>query len=281
MNYIRNKKVGGERPFFQIDNTEFYNCTITEGESALKHCSDIECNNMEFYGKYVLCYSDNFLVQDSFFDVQSKASIWYSNNFTINRTRIDASKLFRNCNNICLNEVIMNEADETFWYCNHIELTDVSMYNGSYPFMQSTDIGIDGLSIDYCDYAFQYVKDTVIRNATIISKDAFWETENVTIINSHLEGEYLGWHSNNLKLVNCHISGEQPLCYANNVTLINCTFDENCERAFEYSTIYGDIASPLKSIVNPISGFLNIKNVDEVVIDEYAKGSQDCYINIV
>lgn len=33
----------------------------------------------------------------------------------------------------------------------------------------------------------------------INSKDAFWNTENVTVYDSEINGEYLGWHSKNLR----------------------------------------------------------------------------------
>lgn len=69
------------------------------------------------------------------------------------------------------------------------------------------------------NYSFQYCKNVEIRHAEIHSKDAFWNTENVTVYDSVLDGEYLGWHSKNLRLVNCHISGTQPLCYARSLVM--------------------------------------------------------------
>ena len=56
--------------------------------------------------------------------------------------------------------------------------------------MFSQNIHIDGLESD-SKYVFQYVKNAVIRNARISTKDAFWEVENVTIYDSELNGEYL------------------------------------------------------------------------------------------
>ena len=84
----------------------------------------------------------------------------------------------------------------------------------------------------------------VIRNAVINSKDAFWNTEDVTVYDSEINGEYLGWHSKRLRLVNCKISGTQPLCYATDLVLENCTMADDCDLAFEYSTLQAAIDRP-------------------------------------
>ena len=69
-----------------------------------------------------------------------------------------------------------------------------------------SDIVIDKYRLDG-NYSFQYCRNVEIRNAVLNSKDAVWNTENVTIYDSELTGEYLGWHSMNLRLVRCRISG--------------------------------------------------------------------------
>ena len=61
-------------------------------------------------------------------------------------------------------------------------------------------------------YSFQYIKDLVIEDCVLDTKDAFWHSENVMVINSEVKGEYLGWFSDGLTLINCKISGTQPLC---------------------------------------------------------------------
>lgn len=40
---------------FEIHNVRLENVTITDGESGIKHCSDIEADNCRFYGKYPWC----------------------------------------------------------------------------------------------------------------------------------------------------------------------------------------------------------------------------------
>ncbi len=34
-----------------------------------------------------------------------------------------------------------------------------------------------------------------IHNAKLLSKDAFWNSENVTVYDSFISGEYLGWNA--------------------------------------------------------------------------------------
>lgn len=114
------------------------------------------------------------------------------------------------------------DAQETLWHCREIKLRDVEVANADYLFMHCRGIDIDGYR-QQGNYSSQYCSDVAIRNAHIDSKDAFWNTDNVTVYDSELTGEYLGWHSRNLRLVNCRISGTQPLCYAKGLILENCT----------------------------------------------------------
>lgn len=173
----------------------------------------------------------------------------------------------------------MTDADETFWRCKNIKAKNLKLHGGTYPFMMSENIEIDGLESD-SKYVCQYVKNVVIRNAKITTKDAFWEVENVTVYDSELNGEYLGWHSRNLRLVNCHITGEQPLCYADDLTLENCTFGPDCDRAFEYSTLHADIRGAITNIKNPKSGIIVADEIGSVTIDENIKAPADCKIEI-
>ena len=155
---------------------------------------------------------------------------------------IAAPKMFREMSDIEIENVEMTDADEVFWRCNRVNVKGLKLHGGTYPFMFSNDLHIDGLISD-SKYVFQYVKNLELRNAKITTKDALWESDNVTVYDSELSGEYLGWHSRNLKLVNCRISGTQPLCYAENLVLENCTFAEDCDLAFEYSSVHATILS--------------------------------------
>jgi len=279
MQIIKDKEFGGERPLFESHGLRLENVIIREGESAIKECSDIEAVNCRFEGNYPFWHVHRFLIDRCYFDVGGRSALWYCDNLTMKDTLIDAPKMFREMENLSLENVEMTDADETFWRCKNIKAKNLKLHGGTYPFMMSENIEIDGLESD-SKYVCQYVKNVVIRNAKITTKDAFWEVENVTVYDSELNGEYLGWHSRNLRLVNCHITGEQPLCYADDLTLENCTFGPDCDRAFEYSTLRADIRGAITNIKNPKSGIIVADEIGSVTIDENIKAPADCKIEI-
>ena len=278
MELIRNRIFGGERPLFAIHDTKLVHVTITEGESGIKCCKNIEADRCRFIGKYPWWHVDGSLITNCFFEVTSRSAIWYSNDMTMRDSVIDAPKFFREMRGLTLENVQLNDADETFWRVTDLKLRNVRLHQGTYPFMFCNDVDIDGLLSDSM-YVFQYVRNAVIRNAHIVTKDAFWETENVTIYDSHLDGEYLGWHSKNLRLVRCHIAGEQPLCYIDGLTLENCTFDPACDRAFEDSSnIDAIIKGSITEVKNPISGRIIADEIGKITIDENIKQPANCQI---
>ena len=277
MQLIKDQEFGGERPLFASHDLHLDNVVIRAGESAIKECSNIVATRCRFEGNYPFWHVHGFTIEDCYFDVGGRSALWYSDHLTMKRTVIDAPKMFREMNDIDIENVRMNDADEVFWRCARIRVKNLTLHEGTYPFMFSHDIYVDGLESD-SKYVFQYTKNVEIHNAKITTKDAFWEVENVTIYDSELNGEYLGWHSKNLRLVNCHISGEQPLCYAHDLVLENCTFDASCDRAFEYSTLRADIQGSITNIKNPISGHIVADHIGSVTLDENIKAPADCVI---
>ena len=111
-----------------------------------------------------------------------------------------------------------------------------------------------------------------------MTKDSFWECENVTIYDSTIDGEYLAWHSRNVRLVNCHIAGEQPLCYAEGLVIENCSFDVACDRAFEDSDVQATIKGHITEIKNPRTGHISADSIGKITYDEFAKAPHDCVI---
>lgn len=279
MDLIKDKEFGGERPLFGIHDTRLVNVTITEGESGIKKCHDIEADHCRFIGKYPWWHVERSVIANCYFETGSRSAIWYSNDMVMSDTVIDAPKLFREMSGLKLVNVQINDADETFWKVDHLTLRDVKLHGGTYPFMFCNHVDVDGLESDSL-YVFQYVKDAVIRNAKITTRDSFWETENVTVYDSELNGEFLGWHSRNLKLVNCHITGEQPLCYCQGLVLENCTFGSDCDRMFEETTLVADIRGAVTNIKNPTSGRIVADAIGSVTIDEHVLQPNDCEIVI-
>ena len=278
MEIIKNKSFGGERPLFGSQNLRLENITITDGESGIKCCQNLECNNSKFYGKYPWWHVNKSLITNCYFAPGSRSAIWYSNDMTMQDCIIDGPNFFREMNNLTLENVKINDADETFWKIDGLKIKDVELHEGTYPFMFSKNIFVDGLISD-AKYVFQYCENVEIHHAKITTKDSFWECNNVTIYDSELNGEYLAWHSTNVKLVRCHISGEQPLCYMDNVILEDCTFDQECDRAFEEcSNINASIKGRITNIKNPISGKIVADEIGSVTINEYVKAPNNCEI---
>ncbi len=274
---IKNEKFGGERPLFGIEDTRLEAITIVDGESGIKCCRNIEAEGCEFYGKYPWWHVDGSHISKCYFAVGSRSAIWYSDNMLMEDCTIDGPKFFREMHNLELRNVSITDADETFWRVYGLKLRNVKLHEGTYPFMFCEEIDIDGLESD-SKYVFQYVKNAVVRNAHIVTKDSFWETENVTVFDSVLDGEYLGWHSKNLRLVRCHIAGEQPLCYCRNLVLEDCTFDAACDRIFEDSEVNASIIGAVTEIKNPLSGRIVCGKVGRITYDEFAKNTDKCEI---
>lgn len=279
MEHISGKEYGGERPLFASHDLYLENVTIHAGESALKECTNIEAVGCRFEGKYPFWHVDGFVVKNCLFTEGARAALWYSRNLEMTDTLVEAPKMFREMDGIRLERVRIPDAQETLWHCRNVELKNVEVAHADYLFMHSENIRIE----DYRqqgNYSFQYCKNVEIRNAVIDSKDAFWNTENVTVYDSELEGEYLGWHSKNLRLVNCKISGTQPLCYAHNLILENCTMADDCDLAFEYSSVEASVKSPVRSVKNPRTGSITAESYGEIILDENIKAPADCKIKV-
>ena len=277
MELIKNKEFGGERPLFATHDLRLENITIVDGESGIKQCQNMECYDSKFYGKYPWWHVDGAKIENCYFAPGSRSAIWYTNDLVMKHCTIDGPKFFREMKNVELEDVTINDADETFWKIKGLRLKNVTLHEGTYPFMFSEDIYVDGLESD-AKYVFQYCKNVEIHNAKIVTKDSFWECENITIYDSLLDGEYLAWHSKNVRLVNCHLAGEQLLCYAQNLVLEDCTIDAACDRMFEYSTVEADIRGHIEHIKNPSSGHIIADSIGSITIDENVRQPNNCII---
>ena len=270
MNTISNKQYGGERPLFGVSDTRLENIVITDGESGIKFCKNIECDNSKFYGKYPWWHVDGSLITRCYFAPGSRSAIWYSDNMTMKDSVIDGPKFFREMNGLTLENVRINDADETFWHVNGVRATNLRLHEGTYPFMHCSDIYVDGLESD-AKYIFQYCKNVEVHHAKITTKDSFWECENVTVYDSEIDGEYTAWHSKNVRFVNCHFAGEQLFCYVDNLVLENCTIDAASDRMFEDSTVEADIRGSITGVKNPVAGHIVADKIGKVTFDRYAR----------
>ena len=109
--------------------------------------------------------------------------------------------------------------------------------------------------------------DPAVRLPFSLSKDAFWNSENVTVYDSFISGEYLGWNARNLTLVNCTIESLQGLCYIDNLVMKNCKLI-NTTLAFEYSSVDADITGEVDSVMNPSSGRISAEAIKELIMEK-------------
>lgn len=279
MDLIKNTEFGGERPLFASHDLQLNNVTIHAGESALKECSNIVAVNCRFEGKYPFWHVNGFTVKNCLFTEGARAALWYSQNLVMTDTRVEAPKMFREMEGLRLENVQLPDAQETLWHCRNVQLENVQVDHADYLFMHSENIRIDHYTQNG-NYSFQYCKNVEIRHAVINSKDAFWNTENVTVYDSEINGEYLGWHSRNLRLVNCKISGTQPLCYAHNLVMENCTMADDCDLAFEYTSVEAIIQGSIHSVKNPRTGHITAESFGQVIQDEHIKAPGDCKLTL-
>ena len=128
-------------------------------------------------------------------------------------------------------------------------------------------------------YSFQYVKNVIIKNSVLNTKDAFWHTKNVTAENCVLDGEYIGWYSEGLTLLRCRIKGTQPFCYCKNLKLVDCTM-ENCDLAFEYSDVDADVKGGITSVKNPRKGRIIADEIGEIIHTSDSKYATRAKISI-
>lgn len=278
MSIISHQEYGGERPLFASRDLQLQDVTIHAGESALKQCRNIQADHCRFEGKYPFWHVDQFTIRHCLFTPGARAALWYSHDLHMSDTRVEAPKMFREMSDLFLERVQLTDALETLWHCQNVHLSDVDVHHGDYLFLHSSQIRIDRYR-QQGNYSFQYCRDAIIRNAVIHSKDAFWNTSNITVYDSVLDGEYLGWHSRNLRLVRCHISGTQPLCYAHNLILEDCTMEPNCDLAFEYSSVQANIRGSITSIKNPGPGHIIADSIGDIIIDEHCEHPGACRIS--
>ena len=279
MKIIQDSVFGGERPLYTEKHLCLKGVVIEDGESALKETADIVAEHCEFKGKYPFWECDGFVIKDCIFREGARAALWYSRGCQMTDTLVEAPKMFRDMEGVSLVNVRFPNALETFWNCKGLRLRDVGVEKGDYIFMGSSDIDIDGYR-QQGNYSFQYTRRVTIRNAWLDTKDAFWETEDVTVIDSEIHGEYLGWYSKRLRLVRCHITGTQPLCYCEDLVLEDCTFGEDADLAFEYSSVHATIRGNISSIKNPRSGRIVADSCGEIILDGNCKAPGDCQILI-
>ena len=264
MKEINQQLLTGERALFQEKDSHISYCTFADGESPLKESSDLKIDNTLFRWKYPLWYSRNVEMRDCTLFDMARAGIWYTENISISDTIIEAPKNFRRAKNIRLINVELPNAAETLWNCETIEMERVSA-RGDYFAMNSRGIMARDFQL-VGNYSFDGCSDVEIHNARMLSKDAFWNADNVTVFDSFISGEYLGWNSRNITLINCTVESLQGMCYIDNLKMKNCRLI-NTNLAFEYSQADVEIVGTVDSVFNPKGGIIRADRIGELIMD--------------
>ncbi len=259
----RDKKFTEERALFGSDGIELNGCVFEEGESPLKESKNISASQCLFRYKYPFWYCDGVELERVTFFEMARAGVWYTNNFSMKNSIVEAPKNFRRCKNISLNNVMLPNAEETLWSCDGVELKDVKAH-GPYLCMNSKNIRVDGLDL-IGNYSFDGVENVEVVNSHLATKDAFWNSKNVTVRDSFISGEYLGWNSENLTLIDCTIESLQGMCYIQNLVMKNCRLI-NTNLAFEYCDVDAQITGGIDSVFNPKSGIIRADRIEHLVI---------------
>lgn len=265
MEEIRQKRFTGERAAYGSRDIKFTDCVFEDGESPLKESRSIELEGTMFRWKYPLWYCRDVKAKGCTWFDMARAGVWYTDNITVENAVIQAPKNFRRCTGISLTDVALTDAKETLWSCNGVKLSFVTA-KGDYFAMNSSDMEVESLKLDG-NYSFDGVRNSVVRNSRLISKDAFWNSENVTVYDSFISGEYLGWNSKNLTFINCTIESLQGLCYIDNLVMKNCKL-VNTTFAFEYSVLDAEVSTSIDSVFNPKEGTITAPHIKELILEK-------------
>ena len=176
---IRQEFLTGERALFMGKNLDIYDTIFDDGESPLKESRGINLYGSMFKWKYPLWYSKNIVAEDCHWFEMARAGVWYTDNIAVRRALIQAPKNFRRCKGLELTDVTFTNAEETLWSCDDVTMDHVTA-KGDYFAMNSNNMKIDDLKLDG-NYSFDGCRNVEIRNSNLLSKDAFWNTENVTV----------------------------------------------------------------------------------------------------
>ena len=267
MKRIENKTFDEERALYNLKDSTIYHCTFKgpkDGESALKESRNIIVDNCLFALRYPLWHVKKYELKDSLMEDTTRAPLWYCQDGVIKNCHLYGVKMLRECDNTTIDncEII---SPEFGWWTRDSKIKD-SKITSEYIFLNSRNIKWENIHFTG-KYSFQYCENVVIRNSILDTKDAFWHAKDVTVYDSIIKGEYLAWFSKNLTLINCKIIGTQPLCYCENLKLINCE-TEDCDLAFEYSSVDADINGHIISIKNPKEGIIKVDSVDEIINED-------------
>jgi hypothetical protein len=142
----------------------------------------------------------------------------------------------------------------------------VILHSGEHVLENVTISGSNNGAVSIHSGAVVTIRNCVIENSELDTKDAFWHAKNVTVRNSVVKGEYLAWYCENVTFENCTLIGTQPLCYCKNLRLINCKMID-CDLSFEKSSVDAEVTGHIDSVKNPECGRIIADSIGEIIYD--------------
>ena len=267
MNYIENMTYDQERALYGSRELAVRECRFdgpADGESAFKECRDIRVEDCFFNLRYPFWHDHGLTLKNSELTPLCRAALWYTENAVIENCKLHGIKALRECGQITMRDCDVDSA-EFGWSVRGVEMENCDV-KGEYFMMRSDRLRFKNVRLKG-KYSFQYIEDAVFEDCYLDTKDAFWHAKNVVVRNSVVKGEYLAWYCENVTFENCTIIGTQPLCYCKGLKLIDCRMQET-DLSFERSEVEATVVSPVVSIKNPLSGWIRVPAVGEVIRDE-------------
>ena len=267
MKFIENGSFDEERAFYGEEGICAKGIRIDgpgDGESAFKECADVSAENCYFNLRYPFWHDRGARIVKCEMTPTCRAALWYTEDVCISDSVLHGIKALRECRRVKIEKCDIISA-EFGWMSQNVEMKN-SRAEGEYFMLRGEDL--DFSEFDFKGkYSFQYIKNATFENCRLDTKDAFWHAENVTVRNCIVKGEYLAWYAKNITFENCKIIGTQPFCYCDGLKLINCEM-ENCDLAFEKSTVEATVTTHIDSIKNPTAGYIEAPSVGEIILSD-------------
>lgn len=265
---IENKTFDEERALYGICDAVVKNCRFdgpADGESAMKEARDIQARDCFMNLRYPFWHVQDAKIFNTTFTENCRAALWYGKNILVDGCVLNGIKALRECDGLAIKNSTANSV-EFIWKCRNARVENVTIEDSEYPFFEVKGAKIASLKMTG-KYSFQYNENVELVDSELNTKDAFWHAKNVTVKNSLVKSEYLGWYSENLTLINCTIVGTQPFCYCKNLVLENCVM-ENCDLAFERSSVNVKVNGKIDSVKNPLEGKIVADKIGQVILEK-------------
>ena len=264
---IENQTFDEERALYGQSGLVVRNCRFdgpADGESAFKECEDVTVDGAFMNLRYPYWHDHGLVLRNVEMTELCRAALWYSDDVTIEGSRLHGIKALRECGNVRMRDCDV-VSPEFGWSTRGIEMEDCTA-ESEYFLMRASNVLLRNVRFSG-KYSFQYVENLTLERCELDTKDAFWHARHVVVRDSVVRGEYLGWYSEDVTFENCTIIGTQPLCYCTDLRLVGCRM-EGCDLAFERSHVQAEVTTPVVSVKNPLEGSrITLPAVGEVIRD--------------